>query len=412
MRRDSSTGDTVWTVAALGLVLPWMVLALLGHAGLGVHLDPIPEVLLSGLSIVGAAFLLSWAAEVSQLEIPRSLAIVFLALVAVLPEYGVDLYYAWGAGQALPSWTPGAPHPEAFGLPMANMTGANRLLIGMGWTMVVLIFWWRTRALELDLGPTAGLDYTFLLLATAYAFTIPLKGTLTLVDGLVFVGMFLMYARRAMRHPVEDVHLEGPAAMVGLLPRMHRRVVNVGMFLFAGAAIFLAAEPFAAGLVSIGKAFRIDTFLLVQWLAPLASESPEFIVAALFALRGQANVGLGALISSKVNQWTLLVGMIPMAVAVASGGHFSLPLDDRQREELFLTAAQSLFAVSILANLRMNTWEAFTMLTLFVTQLLMPATEARIAFSWLYVGLALLILPLRRGYWREMLRTVRQNLFS
>ena len=53
------------------------------------------EALLFGLAIVGAAFLLSWAAEVAQLDISAGLAIAVLALIAVLPEYAVDFVFAW-----------------------------------------------------------------------------------------------------------------------------------------------------------------------------------------------------------------------------------------------------------------------------------------------------------------------------
>ena len=108
------------------------------------------EALLFGLAIVGAAFLLSWAAEVAQLDISAGLAIAVLALIAVLPEYAVDFVFAWqgGAsvqqyGAACPSADPGAASPCSLAL--ANMTGANRLLIGLGWTSVVFIAWYRTR---------------------------------------------------------------------------------------------------------------------------------------------------------------------------------------------------------------------------------------------------------------------------
>ena len=82
-------------------------------------------------------------------------------------------------------------------------------------------------------------------------------------------------------------------------------------------------------------------FFLVQWLAPLASESPEFILAGMLALRGRHDAGMTILISSKVNQWTLLVGTLPIAFAIASSSLDGLPLIARQREELLLTAAQS-----------------------------------------------------------------------
>jgi cation:H+ antiporter len=81
-------------VSAASLVLQWLVLRWSGP-----QLPPPLEALLSGAAIFGAAFLLSWAAELAQLEIPRGVAIAGLAVIAVLPEYAVDLYFAWQAAQ-------------------------------------------------------------------------------------------------------------------------------------------------------------------------------------------------------------------------------------------------------------------------------------------------------------------------
>ena len=107
-----------------------------------------------GLAIVGAAFVLAWAAEVAQLDISAGLAIAVLALIAVLPEYAVDLVFAWRGGEAYetygaacgPAGVDYNDTPCSFAL--ANMTGANRLLIGVGWSMVVLLAWWRYRTLS------------------------------------------------------------------------------------------------------------------------------------------------------------------------------------------------------------------------------------------------------------------------
>ncbi len=90
------------------------------------------------------------------------------------------------------------------------------------------------------------------------------------------------------------------------------------MFLFAAVVILACAEPFAESLVETGREFGISEFLLVQWLAPLASEAPELLVAGLYAWRLNTNAGLGTLVSSKVNQWTLLVGTLPIVFALAS----------------------------------------------------------------------------------------------
>jgi cation:H+ antiporter len=105
----------------------------------------------------------------------------------------------------------------------------------------------------------------------------------------------------------------------------------------AAGTILLVAKPFAQALVRTGTDLGIDEFLLVQWLAPLASEAPEFVVVALFAWRGQSTPALGTLVSSKINQWTLLVALLPLVYSVALGRVAALPLDARQQEEVLLT---------------------------------------------------------------------------
>ena len=60
----------------------------------GFHLEPIIAALIFFVGIVGAAFLLSWAAEVAELDISGSLALALLALVAVLPEYAIEAVLA------------------------------------------------------------------------------------------------------------------------------------------------------------------------------------------------------------------------------------------------------------------------------------------------------------------------------
>ncbi len=63
------------------------------------HPAPVVAAILYGLAIVGAAFMLSWAAEVIQLDIAAGLALALLALIAILPEYAVDFVFTAKAGR-------------------------------------------------------------------------------------------------------------------------------------------------------------------------------------------------------------------------------------------------------------------------------------------------------------------------
>ena len=77
---------------------------------------------------------------------------------------------------------------------------------------------------------------------------------------------------------------------------VRRRIVVWSLFAVAAVVILLCAEPFAESLVASGKVLGIDEFLLVQWLAPLASEAPEFTVVCIFAWRGMADGGDAGLV--------------------------------------------------------------------------------------------------------------------
>ena len=132
-------------------------------------------------------------------------------------------------------------------------------------------------------------------------------------------------------------------------------------------------------MIHTGKLLKINEFLLMQWLAPIASEAPEFIVALVFAWRGQAGMSLGSLLSSKLNQWTLLVGMIPAVFAVSHGSlAHPMPMDRLQLHEIFLTAAQSLLAIVLLATLRFSVPAAILLFGLFIGQLIVPHVVTRI----------------------------------
>jgi cation:H+ antiporter len=381
----------------LPLTVALTVPGLLVRLGI-VELPLVWEALSFGVAIMGAAFMLSWAAEVAQLDISQTLAIAVLALIAVLPEYAVDLYLAFCAGRGL--------DPRCHDEAIANMTGANRLLIGVGWAAVVLIYWLKTGNKKVVLRRAQRSDVGFLLIATLWAFTIPVRGQLSLLDLVILGVLFLVYISRAAREEVEAPDLIGAAAAIGALPKTVRRVVVIVMFLFAATVILASAEPFVHSLRGIGERFGISRFLLIQWVAPLASESPEMIIAILFTLRLKAQAGLGTLISSKVNQWTLLVGTLPLVFSLAGAGLTPFALSPVQKEEVFLTAAQSLFAVAVIANLSISRGEAVGLLVLFFGQFAIPVPAVRIGFGIGYLLLAVGMFAFSAGVRESLIDSV------
>ncbi len=383
----------------------------------GATLADVVAPMVFGAAILGSAFLLAWAAEVLQLDVSQGLALTVLALIAVLPEYAVDFTFAWKAGEDPEKYAP---------LALANMTGSNRLLIGIGWSMVVLLAAWRMTRVARKRGYTGKLDtdvhlerphaieIAFLAIATLYSLTLPFKSTLTLVDGVILISHL-----HRVRDPHRTVAVGGApprrpvAACIGTLagsaatPRRRHpaRVRGAGDLRVRGAVRRVARSP---------RASRpgIDTFLLVQWVAPLASEAPELIIAGMFAWRLNTSAGLrhAALVEGQpVDAARRLTAR--SCSRSPSGTLHGLPLDSLQREELFLTAAQSVFAVAVLVSRSISVREALALFFLFIGQFILggilPADLRefeRIAVGMVYLVLAVGIMFQQRKYLRPLVR--------
>lgn len=375
-------------------------------------LQPMLAAAVFGVAVLAAGFMLSWGAEAAESRISQGLILAIVALITVLPEYAVDMYYAFQAGQN--------PQSNYVHYAAANMTGANRLLIGLAWPVLGILHWWRTRERVITLASANAIEVGFLLLASVYAFVILLKNRIGWMDAIVLFALFGAYLWKVSRLPKADSSENAgedlePAAALGTLSQPAQWLWMMGLTVAAATVIFLSAEPFAESIVATGRLLGMDEFLLIQWLAPLASEAPAVLIAVLFVLSGRAVGGLTALISDKINQWTLLVGMLPLAMSVGAGTVVDLPLDARQHEEFFLTAAQSIFSVSLLIRLRFGLTAGITLLVLFMAQITIalvyqhdPARtiSSLTALGWLYLILALGNFVIRASDARKVIRAI------
>ncbi len=368
----------------------------------GAHIDPILAAFVYGGGIVCGAFLLSWAAEVAEMDISGSLAIAILALIAVLPEYTIEAVLAWDAGASYNTET--QVITDEMARAAANVTGANRLLIGLGWSLVILIFWIKRRE-NLDLRGQMNLELTMLIVATAIMGLIVAFDQVSIILAVALIGIYLAYLWISSTGDSEEPELIGVALVIGSLPVARRRAMVVLLFLYAAGVILLAAEPFVEGLIETGAEFGIDEFVLIQWIAPLASESPEIIVAVLFSLRSNPQAGLTTLVSSQVNQLTLLVGSITVIFSISAGEVLSFRLDERQSIEFLLTAAVSAFAVILIAPRLLGARVGLVLLGLFVVHLFFSDSNERLIFSYIYFGLAIFLIVIDRGRVRHLIPT-------
>jgi cation:H+ antiporter len=411
----------VAVAAVVSLTLPWVGLWATGNIA---ALSTVGVILTSGVAVIGAAFVLTWAAETAEADVPRAFALAVLAVIAVAPEYAVDALYAWEAGA-----NPGSPASEnAANLAVANMTGANRILIGLGWSGIALYAIYRATqtddqavrerdgflADEVELDPRIGIEILFLGIATVFAFLIPFNGGIDVVDAVFLVGLYLTYIYVILQGEAgEDVHVGVPAYFQDLA-RPRRVAAILAMFVYSAFVILVAVKPFAKGLEVLGPRVGLSSFFMIQWVAPLASESPEFIATAYLVRKARTTASFNALISSKLNQWTLLIGTLVVVYSLSLGYYDALAFNQKQAGEIWLTAAQSFFAVTLLLNFSISIREALLLLGLFLAQF-HPAFqryEGLVLYSGVYVALGLAFLVARREHLPRILASFRRRVGS
>lgn len=338
-------------------------------------------------SVLFSAMLIAWAAEAAQFLISQGLALAVLAWLQTLPEFAVEAVIAWQAGQTAsdPAVLP-AVKVHATALMTANLTGSLRLLVGLGWPMIyctAALFYRKKskqRLREIKLEKEHAVEIVFLLISIAYFFVIWAKGTLSWVDTVVLSLIYFVYLYFLKKIPPQsEEKIEDLDRIPRFILRQRRAARNglIGaMFAGGGLILYFAAHPFLESLKALAVGLGISTFVFVQWVAPFLSEFPEKVSAFNWARRvSTAPMALMNMVSSNINQWTMLAAMLPIAYALALGSLGTIDFDSHQELEVLMTIGQSLLGALLLANMRFTWWEAALLFALWAIQFVFSGFE-------------------------------------
>ena len=339
-------------------------------------------------SVLGSAMLIAWAAEAAQFLISQGLALAMLAWLQTLPEFAVEAVIAWQAGQAVgnPAISP-AEKLQATALMTANLTGSLRLLVGLGWPMIYVtaaMFYRKQskgrRLKEITLEKEHAIEIVFLVFAIVYFAVIWLKGTLNWVDTILLSVIYFVYLYFLNKIPPQgEEKIEDIDRIPRFILRQRRPIRNAligGMFAAGGLILYVAAHPFLESLKAIAVGLGISTFVFVQWVAPFLSEFPEKVSAFNWARRvTSAPMALMNMVSSNINQWTMLAAMLPIAYAISLGHFGTIDFDQHQELEVLMTIGQSLVGALLLANMKFTWWEAALLFTLWAVQFVLSGFE-------------------------------------
>ncbi len=334
-------------------------------------------VLWAGPALLASSLMIAWGAEATQFFLAQGIALAVLALLQTLPEFAIEAVFAW---------------TQQVQYLFASLTGALLLLTGLGWPM---IYFSAATAFRREHKRPMGLirleedqsvQILALLAAIAYEAVVWFKGALTIYDGAVLIAIYFSYLWIMRRLPPEDCEsideAGGIPKAIVLAPKPLRIAAILGLFAVGGAAVFLVADPFVRGLFGLSTLIGISNIRFVQLVAPLVSEAPEGISAFYWARNPpRASIALMNLVSSNINQWTLLAGMLPVVLSLSAHHIAAVPLSGVQSRDLLLTLSQSLLGALFLINMELAWWEAVGLFVLFLVQV--SFTRLRVTVTWI-----------------------------
>ena len=338
-------------------------------------------------SILLSAFLVAWGAEAAQFLISQGLALAILAWLQTLPEFAVEAVIAWEAGADL----------SRSHLAIANLTGAIRLLLGLGWPMIyyVFAFFGRKRGEPglpaIKLQPEHAVEVVGLVPPLLYFIVILIKQTITWVDAVVLLALYVLYLWALLRNPPHDVEQLSDAPRVSqwaMRQRGWRQKAAIGGLLGAGGLLlYVTAHPFLESMLALAALFGVSQFVLVQWVAPFLSEFPEKVSAFLWARRvTHAPMALMNMVSSNINQWTVLAAMIPLVFGYShyhhTGAWADFHFDAEQRVEILLTLLQTALGMVVLANMEFDWFDATALFVLWAVQFFAPHLREEVSVAY------------------------------
>src|SRR6266480_1510459 len=362
-------------------------------------------------SILLSAFVIAWGAEAAQFLISQGLALAILAWLQTLPEFAVEAVIAWEAGRDL----------SKTHLVIANFTGSLRLLVGLGWPMIYFVAAaFRRKFISIELEEEHAVEVFGLLLPLVYFTFIWWKGTLALWDAFPLAACYFAYLFALWRIPPRAS--EGEALDdLGVIPRkalqlppMKRNLAIMTMFLAGGALLYFSAHPFLNSMLALAASLGVSTFVFVQWVAPFLSEFPEKLSAFYWARKvSTANVALMNMVSSNINQWSILSAMIPVIFVWSSGHLKPIQFDVFQRQEILLTILQSFLGFLLLLNLRLHLHEAVILFVFWFVQFVVPPWREAMIYvylGWCVVELVRLVISREAPpAWRGLRTTLAQR---
>ena len=272
---------------------------------------------------------------------------VLLSIATTLPEIAIVIY---------------AASKGAYGIAIGAGLGSNLLMMTLGLSIMLLI-----ATTRLSKNPIKGIDVTHFrldkvfLIFTAIAGAILFINGYDIIDGFLFVSMFIAYVIMAFREMINDRHsmisyhtIEQTS--IENLQLENSKFINkeilkpVIIFLIGTIGIIAGAGPFINSLEGFSEEVGVSTIILSVIISPIAGEMPEKISLMLLARKGAtgASIAIANVLGSKILNNSLLLGTLIFAAVYHGGFHIIIPTTPLLIYQVILVTMVTLVSVLFL----------------------------------------------------------------
>lgn len=366
--------------------------------------------ILISLIIIFAAVLIGYGADMLEMVLPGGVAIAIVALLQISPEFFVEwatvkraaleplfmtkidiLYYPFMLYRVVP-FEPSFTHNA-----MANLYGANKLLVGFGPPLVFFVYYFFSHTRKenyIEFHKIKSYSIFVMLFAILYNFIMYLKNSLMWYDSIfliiiyiisvVYIGkMEIKYEKTHSSETADKENEENESFFMRFLKRISKNKAGIviafnvyaiafAFLVFGGGLLVHYSETFLEVLLEASVLAGIPTFFFIGYVAPFMSEFPEKLVAIGFAMKGEEDTAMINFLSSILSQLTLLTAMVPLVYSFYRGELTGIVFDHVQSQELLLVVAMVLFSLMMFFDLKFTIRETIMALGLFLWQFMFP----------------------------------------
>jgi len=286
--------------------------------------------------LVFASWLLSSGAEhLAERWGGRFVGRTLLSIATTLPEIGIVV---------------AAARDGSYGTAIGSALGSNLFMMTLGLAIMLIIATTRlSKAPQkfIDVKEFK-LDKIFLVVTSVVGALLFLDGY-TVLDGIVFAGLFSTYLLFAFREMKKEKHASLGKDLhdtPNTKPKKHFARSMV-LFVAGTVGIFVGAVPFVHALEGVSVDLGVSVVVLAVIVSPIAGEMPEKISMILLARKGAngASIAVANVLGSKILNNTLLLSVAIFAAMSYQGMTVKIANTSLLENQMILVTAITIIAL-------------------------------------------------------------------